>query len=151
MVHADLKQVLCNECAAYAYPWSEKLFVDCLRLKYRAYVALTDQKLIGHCIYMNVMDEAHLLNLCIHPDMQSFGLGRSLLCLTMEQVRRQGVNTVFLEVRPSNCAAVALYEHYGFNEIGMRRDYYPADQGREDARVMAYVFMPSQFMEMNDE
>ena len=77
------------------------------------------------------------MNLCIDPQMQNKGYGRRLLAKILECAREHNANCAFLEVRPSNTAAVRLYESEGFNEVGVRRGYYPARHGREDAVVFA--------------
>lgn len=134
----DLAGVLEVERAAYHSPWSQGIFQDSLAAGY--YCLVVEQapsaQLIGHGVMMLVLDECHLLNLCIHPRHQRRGLGRLLLRRLLAIARQRRATSAFLEVRVSNQAALALYQAEGFNEIGQRRGYYPAPKGREDAVVM---------------
>ena len=84
-----------------------------------------------------IIDEAHLLNITVKPESQGRGLGLRLLEHLMRRAMQLDAGVCFLEVRASNQSAYRLYERYGFNEVGRRRDYYPAVGGREDALVMA--------------
>jgi ribosomal-protein-alanine N-acetyltransferase len=104
---------------------------------YPALLALEDDSPAGYGMMSIAADEAHLLNLCTTPEKQSRGLGRHLLRALLRMARDRGAHRIFLEVRPSNPAAIALYHSEGFNEIGRRPRYYPTTQGREDALVMA--------------
>lgn len=140
----DLPAVLAVEAAAYATPWSDGIFRDCLRAGYYCLVAQDERcddahPLIGHAVMLVAAGECHVLNLCIHPARQRRGLGRRMLRRLLALARRQEADTAFLECRASNRGAIGLYESEGFNEIGRRRGYYPdADgDGREDAVVMA--------------
>ena len=81
--------------------------------------------------------EANILNLSVHPEMQGHGLGRKLLERMLTIACQQNADSAFLEMRASNRAASALYDAMGFNEIGLRRNYYPAKDGREDAILYA--------------
>jgi ribosomal-protein-alanine N-acetyltransferase len=83
--------------------------------------------------------ECHILNLCVHPQAQGNGLGKKLLTKLLLVARKHHADTAFLEVRPSNKIAITLYSNSGFNEVGMRRNYYPAKHGREDAIIMAAI------------
>jgi len=134
----DLEAVLAVERAAYPSPWSEGIFQDSLSAGH--YCLVLEQNLcrglIGHGVMMLAVDECHLLNVCIHPSHQRQGLGRLLLRRLLAIARQRQATSAFLEVRASNQAALALYQAEGFNEIGLRRDYYPAPKGREDAIVM---------------
>ncbi|WPL17801.1 ribosomal-protein-alanine N-acetyltransferase [Thiorhodovibrio winogradskyi] len=134
----DLDAVLSVERAAYHSPWTEGIFQDSLAAGHYCLVLeqpVSDQ-LIGHGVMMLVLDECHLLNVCIHPSHQRRGLGRLLLRRLLAIARKRQAASAFLEVRASNQAALALYQAEGFNEIGLRRGYYPAAKGREDAIVM---------------
>uniref|UniRef100_UPI0034E37D8E ribosomal protein S18-alanine N-acetyltransferase n=1 Tax=Escherichia coli TaxID=562 RepID=UPI0034E37D8E len=111
--------------------------VDCLRAGYPGLAMERDGQLIGYGVLSIAADEAHVLNICIDPLAQSRGLGRQLLRALVQLAADRGAQRVFLEVRPSNTPALALYHSEGFNEIGRRPRYYPAAQGREDAVVMA--------------
>lgn len=137
MVLADLDAVLENETRSYEFPWTRGIFADCLRTGHECWVLEDDREVIGHGILSLVGGEAHLLNVCIRRDLQGHGHGRELVGHMLDTARLRGAEVVFLEVRPSNRAACALYESLGFNEIGRRKDYYPARNGHEDAKVLA--------------
>ena len=104
---------------------------------HQALLALEDDRPAVYAIMSIAAGEAHVLNLCTAPERQSRGLGRHLLRALLKMARDHGVQRVFLQVRPSNPQAIALYHDEGFNEIGRRPRYYPARDGREDALVMA--------------
>ncbi len=137
MTLQDLSTVMEIETVAYAHSWSEGNFRDCLSTGYEMVVVELQQKIIGYGVMMIAAGEAHLLNLCIHPDRQGTGHGRELLNYLMQIAGQKKATTVFLEVRASNTRARSLYYHAGFNEVGFRPDYYPAGSGREDAIVFA--------------
>jgi [ribosomal protein S18]-alanine N-acetyltransferase len=137
MQEADLARVLEIEEAAYAFPWTLGIFRDCVRAGYGCWVLQRDQQIIGYGILNTAAGEAHILNLCIAPEAQGEGHGRHLLRRLVDLARWHRVERIFLEVRPSNPRAIALYHSEGFNEIGRRPRYYPAAHGREDAIVMA--------------
>lgn len=134
---SDLNAVMAIEVRGYPYPWTRGIFLDCLRAGYPGLAMERDGLLIGYGVLSLVADEAHVLNICIDPLVQSRGLGRQLLRALVRLAADRGAQRVFLEVRPSNTPALALYHSEGFNEIGRRPRYYPAAQGREDALVMA--------------
>ncbi len=137
MGREDLDEVLRNEFRAYAFPWSRGIFLDCLRSGYECQLLCVDDAVSGHAILSSVADEAHLLNICIRRDLQGRGFGRLFVRHMMQVALETGAERMFLEVRPSNRVAVALYESLGFLEIGQRKDYYPSIHGREDALVLA--------------
>ena len=132
----DLDAVMHIELRAYPFPWTRGIFRDCLRAGYAAWV-LEDEEIIGYGVLSVAADEAHVLNVCTAPHRQRRGHGRRLLRALVQQARARGATRLFLEVRPSNPNAVALYRDEGFHEIGRRPRYYPAHAGREDAIVMA--------------
>lgn len=134
---ADLDAVMEIELRGYPFPWTRGIFVDCLRAGYPALAMEDDSVLVGYGVLSIAADEAHVLNVCIDPHCQTRGLGRMLFRALVKLARDHGAQRVFLEVRPSNTPAVALYHSEGFNEIGRRPRYYPAKDGREDALVMA--------------
>lgn len=135
---ADLPAVLGIERAAYAFPWSEGVFRDCMRVGYACRVATEGGAVRGYGILSTAADEAHLLNLCVDPSEQGRGWGGWLLRRLCDLASRLQVRRMFLEVRPSNAAALRLYESHGFVHAGTRRGYYPASAGgREDAWVFA--------------
>ncbi len=137
MREADLDAVMAVEKRAYAFPWSRGIFRDCLSAGYPGWVMLDGEMLIGYGVLSLAAGEGHVLNVCIAPEMQGRGLGRTLLQAMLKHARDVKAERVFLEVRPSNPHAKQLYESEGFNEIGRRPRYYPAHEGREDAIVMA--------------
>ncbi|HFE48805.1 MAG TPA: ribosomal-protein-alanine N-acetyltransferase [Chromatiaceae bacterium] len=142
MDSADLPEVMAIERRAYTHPWSEGIFRDCLRVGYLCRVCELEGRLIGHAVLSVAAGEAHLLNLCIDPDFQCRGLGRRLLEACFDEARQRRAETLFLEVRVSNKAAIRLYLAMGFNEVGIRAGYYPADGGRrEDAFVFAKTLL----------
>ena len=137
---ADLAHVLALEENVYPHPWSMGNFVDSLNSNYEAWV-LRDQNgdLLGYFLLMGIVDEAHLLNVAVAASMQGQGLGRVLLNQAVACARGLGMESVLLEVRPSNQRALRIYERYGFKQIGRRKGYYPAaNQQREDAIVMRF-------------
>lgn len=134
---SDLNAVMAIELRGYPFPWTRGIFIDCLRAGYPGLAMERDGLLVGYGVLSIAADEAHVLNICIDPLAQSRGLGRQLLRALVQQAADRGAQRVFLEVRPSNTPALALYHSEGFNEIGRRPRYYPAAQGREDAVVMA--------------
>jgi ribosomal-protein-alanine N-acetyltransferase len=137
MREEDLDAVLAIELRAYPFPWTRGIFQDRLRADYPAWVLQRDGAIIGYGMLSIAADEAHVLNVCTAPEEQGQGHGRRLLRALLLLARGRGAQRVFLEVRPSNTVAIALYHDEGFNEIGRRPRYYPARGGREDAIVMA--------------
>lgn len=139
MQPAHLPQVLEIERRAYAFPWSENIFRDCLKAGYSAWVlCAADGSINGYTLMNMAVDEAHVLNLCVDPEYQRFGLGHKLLKHLMKLARAAQATIILLEVRKSNRAAIALYESMGFQRLGVRKSYYPAADGREDALVLGF-------------
>lgn len=136
MQESDLDAVMAIEPKIYSHPWSRGNFADSLKSGYSCWVMELDGELIGYGALMVVLDEAHLLNLSIAKAHQGRGLGRDLLAHFIEVAKRHGGQMMFLEVRPSNTSAIGLYESMGFNEFSVRKGYYPAENGREDAVLM---------------
>jgi ribosomal-protein-alanine N-acetyltransferase len=134
---SDLASVIEIEQQAYPYPWSQAIFQDCIKAGYHCWVAELDNKIVGYAVFINAVQECHLLNLCVNPKLQGRGLGRKLLANVLDNAKVSDASCVFLEVRPSNSYAIQLYESEGFNEVGVRKKYYPANQGREDAVIYA--------------
>lgn len=137
MREQDLDVVMEVERRAYPFPWTRGIFRDCLQAGYPARVLEQDGALVGYGILSLAADEAHVLNVCVDPACQSRGYGRQLLRALVRVACDRDARRIFLEVRPSNKPAIALYHSEGFNEIGRRPRYYPAQSGREDALVMA--------------
>lgn len=134
----DIKQVMKVELAAYEYPWTPNIFRDCLRVGYYCCVLEDDRGIIGHAVMSYAVGECHILNVCIHPDYQLQGMGKRVIKQLLEVGHRNGSRIAFLEVRLSNQSAYRLYESLGFTEVGIRKDYYPAKKGREDAMILAF-------------
>ena len=134
---ADLPDVLKNERLGYMHPWTEGIFRDCLRNDQECWLLMSSNLNVGHGILSIAAGESHLLNVCVHPDFQGHGFGRILVEHVLERARAGKASTIFLEVRPSNVAACELYDKLGFNEVGIRENYYPSKVGREDALVLA--------------
>jgi len=137
MRNTDINAVLEVEQAAYAFPWGLGIFRDCLRIGYDCYVYQMPHGIIGHGIMSVAVGECHLLNICVHPDYQRRGLGRQLVEFLLKQARSRNAVVALLEVRMGNVAAYRLYASLGFDEIGVRKGYYPSHRGREDAIILA--------------
>lgn len=132
----DLDSIMAIEPQIYLYPWTRGNFSDSLHAGYSCWVYTENAILMGYAVLMLVLDEAHLLNLSLARACQGQGKGRALLEYMMQVARGHGALNMFLEVRLSNRAAIRLYEAAGFNEMAVRRGYYPAQSGREDAILM---------------
>ncbi len=125
------------EQRAHAYPWSRNQFDEILDSDTLVLVAENaDAQCLGYAVLSVAVDDADLLNLAVDPQQRRRGLGRFLLQGILACAKERGVVRCFLEVRTSNRAAITLYRHDGFAEVGRRMDYYPAHYGREDALVM---------------
>ena len=136
MIPSDVPGVGLVERESYAFPWSEGIFRDCLRVGYLCRVAECDGEIVAYGIVAMGAGEAHILNICVSEAMRGRGVGRQMLNLLLERSRQAGMSEVFLEVRPSNMHAIALYQSMGFIEVGRRKAYYQATDGREDALVL---------------
>lgn len=144
MTVADVAEVLAIEQAAYAFPWTHGNFIDSLAAGYRCELRVDDDgRLAGYAVSMAAVDEVHLLNITVAPDLQGRGHARALLATLCADAQAQGRCSIWLEVRPSNARARTLYAQLGFREVGLRRGYYPAPLGRrEDAIVMSLLLEP---------
>lgn len=149
MQQKDLTEVIAIEKAANQFPWSLKNFEDSLRANHHAWVFLGHQNDIqGYVIVQKVVDELHLLNICVKPELQGKGFGRLMLNHIISFAETNFSAVILLEVRSSNQRAQQLYLQSGFNEMSVRTAYYPAEQGREDAVLMAMdLSMQSLFSE----
>lgn len=138
MQESDLDAVMAIEVQAYPYPWTRGIFSDCLSHNYHCLVYEDDAgDVIAYAVISVAVEEMHLLNLTVNPARQGEGLGKRLL-QTLEMIGKGlSAKTSFLEVRPSNGVALKLYLNHGYNEVGLRKNYYPADKGREHAVIMA--------------
>ncbi len=140
LVEGDLPKVLELERLGYSHPWTEAVFRDCFKDTYRLWALVQEGDLRGYAVVNYMVDEAHLLNLCIHPGLRGQGAGRQLLRRALAESIKDGMAQMILEVRQSNAAAATLYRREGFEEIGRRPGYYPDAVGREDALVLVYRF-----------
>lgn len=136
MLEIDLPEIAHIEQRSYAFPWSENIFRDCLRVGYTCRALDMAGQVIGYGVMSLGAGEAHVLNVCVAGEFRNLGFGRRLLEHLMERAGASGVAEAFLEVRPSNLAAIRLYQRLGFEQIGIRRGYYQAPDGREDAIVL---------------
>ena len=150
MTLADVDAVLAIEQAVQAYPWRRGNFNDALNSRYMCCVAEelmaghpdeVEAEIRGYAILMPVLEEAELLNIGVAAGWQRRGLGRVMLREMLEAARKKNMRRVFLEVRPSNAAAIALYRSVGFAEIGVRRGYYQNANTSEDAITMVCGLM----------
>jgi [ribosomal protein S18]-alanine N-acetyltransferase len=139
MTLADVAGVVAVERASYQFPWSEGVFRDCIRVGYLCRVVESVGEVAGYGIMSYGAGEAHILNVCIRMDLRGAGVGRRLMDFLLERARSAQMEDVFLEVRPSNPTAIRLYERLGFTRVGVRKGYYQAAAGREDAWVYKLV------------
>jgi ribosomal-protein-alanine N-acetyltransferase len=137
LTEADLPAVMAIEKSIYPYPWTLGNFRDSLAAGYCCRAWELEGELIGYAVLMLAADEAHLLNLSVAAAWQGRGYGGRFLLQLMDIARVQHAGLMFLEVRPSNAGGRRLYERHGFQHIGVRRDYYPAQDGREDALILS--------------
>jgi ribosomal-protein-alanine N-acetyltransferase len=137
MGHDDLSMVSDIERRSYEFPWSHGVFRDCLLAGYHCVVLERDRRVAGYGILSIAAGEAHILNLCVDPNYRSLGYGELVLDAILAQSRAANVREIFLEVRPSNVTALALYRKKGFHSVARRPAYYQASEGREDAAVLA--------------
>jgi ribosomal-protein-alanine N-acetyltransferase len=137
MTLGDVERVMKVEHQVYEFPWTEKIFSDCIRVGYYCWLALQRQNIVGHAVISVSAGESHMLNLSIAREYQRRGFGKVFIEFLIQQAQKKQAQTMLLEVRPSNTAAINCYNSAGFNEIGLRKDYYPAPEGREDALLFA--------------
>jgi [ribosomal protein S18]-alanine N-acetyltransferase len=142
MHELDIPVVVAIERAAYQFPWSEGIFRDCLRVGYICRVVEVSGETAGYGIMSVGAGEAHVLNVCIRDEYRCRGLARKILLYLLDRARIAGMYEAFLEVRPSNTAAARLYHSLGFEQVGIRRGYYQATVGREDAAVLRRILLP---------
>ena len=140
MKSSDLDAVAFIESRNYEFPWARNIFRDCLLAGYFSVVVDRGDGLMGYAILSSAAAEGHILNLCIDKDWQRQGYGLELLEYLLEYATDACIERLFLEVRPSNAAAIRLYERAGFNRLGIRKAYYRARDGREDALVLVKEF-----------
>lgn len=142
MTHEDLLLVADIERRSYEFPWSHGVFRDCLLAGYHCLVLTAEERVAGYSILSIAAGEAHILNLCVDRNLRALGYGEQLLDEILHIARAESAQEIFLEVRPSNGAARALYHKKGFHQIAERPAYYQANEGREDAAVLAKKLLP---------
>ena len=135
MYPEDLDMVMDIENKVYPFPWSKRNFEDSINSGYSCWVGIMNSTIIGYFVLMATIDEAHLLTIGVSAKHQGKGFGARLLSHAIDIARFAGMQSMLLEVRPSNEKAIKLYEHFGFKKIGVRKGYYPDIEGREDALV----------------
>lgn len=136
MRERDISAVLRIEKLSYEFPWTAGIFHDCLKAGYSCWVHESAGQVSGYYVLMSGPGEAHMLNVAVSPDWRGQGLGRNLVLHAVDSSRDRHARLLFLEVRPSNETARLLYKNLGFEDIALRKAYYPAKDGREDAYVM---------------
>ena len=132
----DVADVVAIERASYQFPWSEGIFRDCLRVGYVCRVMTVSRQVMAYGVMSIGAGEAHILNLCVSEAYRCRGVGKRMLSSLIDRAVAAGMAEAFLEVRPSNTAAIRLYLSIGFERVGTRRGYYQALAGREDAAVL---------------
>jgi ribosomal-protein-alanine N-acetyltransferase len=137
MLEDDLDDVIAIEESVYPFPWTRGIFHDCLNIGYRCRVLERNKKIIAYSVMSIAAGESHLLTIVVAKEEQGKGYGKKILNEMIQQAVIHCVNTMYLEVRTSNTTAIQLYEQRGFNELGIRSKYYPAEKGREDALILA--------------
>jgi len=144
-VKSDLQVILENEQAAYPIPWTPTMLSDSFAEQYQFFVVCLNQpqEVIGHMILQPILDECHLLNICIRPSEQGRGFGKQVLQKWFELAEQQQWTTLWLEVRESNQVAQSLYSSMGFEHIATRKDYYSAGQGKREAGWLMSKLMHS--------
>jgi ribosomal-protein-alanine N-acetyltransferase len=138
----DVRAVVGIEQRVYPFPWTEGIFRDCIHVGYCCWVCEQDGAVIGYAIMSIGAGEAHILNLCVAPEQQRHGVGSKMLDHLIHLAQQHGAGSMFLEVRPTNAGAIRLYHAFGFQEVGTRKDYYPAVNGRENALILERKFKP---------
>jgi len=133
----DIDDVMVVEKKVYQYPWTEGIFNDCIRVGYECWLAEIDDDIVAHAVSSVAAGESHILNISVGPKCQGQGIGKAFIEFLVKIAKAKQATVIMLEVRPSNVAAIRCYDATGFNEIGCRKDYYPAADGREDALLYA--------------
>ncbi|MCP4187212.1 MAG: ribosomal protein S18-alanine N-acetyltransferase [Gammaproteobacteria bacterium] len=133
----DIDTVILVEKQVYEYPWTETIFNDCIRVGYDCWLASIEDKIIGHAVISVAAGESHILNISVAKTYQGQSVGKRFIEFLVDIAKTKKAEVIMLEVRPSNVKAIHCYNAAGFNEIGCRKDYYPAGEGREDALLFA--------------
>ncbi len=133
---SDLGPILEIEQQVYNFPWSDKTFRDCLSVGYLCWVCERVDQVVAYGILSIGAGEAHVMNICVSPRVQRQGYGVAMMNKLIEVALENRTQSLLLEVRPTNFSALEMYRKMGFNEIGVRKAYYPAPNGREDALML---------------
>nr|WP_283126623.1 ribosomal protein S18-alanine N-acetyltransferase [Providencia stuartii] len=142
---SDLATAFLIEKLSHDFPWSERVFYGNQGEKYHNIKISVDNQIVGFAITQCILDEATLFNIAIHPDYQGKGYGRVLMEHLIDDLSSKNVLTLWLEVRESNAAALHLYDKLGFHQVTVRKDYYPAKEGREDALILALTLFKDEW------
>jgi len=137
LLDSDIDTVMQLEVDLHPYPWTKGIFLDCIKTGYLCYCCEINQQIIAYGIVSYGAGESHILNISVAKAFQGKGYGKQLIHYLMQQAKTKNADMMLLEVRGSNKNAIALYESQGFNEIGIRKGYYPAPNGKEDAIMYA--------------
>ena len=133
MALEDISVVMQLENEVYQFPWTDRIFKDCIRVGYDCWLAYLENTVVAHAVISIAAGESHILNLSVTRNHQGKGIGKQFIQFLLNIARNKRAQIMMLEVRPSNIRAINCYSSAGFNEIGCRKDYYPAPNGKEDA------------------
>jgi ribosomal-protein-alanine N-acetyltransferase len=138
MTQQDLPAVMEIEITEYVFPWTQGIMKDCLSTaNYHGFLLKEDALLIGYAMISVAAAECNILNICIKSSHQKKGYGKKLLDFLINEAKELKAKQIYLEVRESNKIAISLYQSIGFNEMGVRKNYYPCNNKREDAYLFA--------------
>ena len=137
MIEDDLDNIIAIEESVYPFPWTRGIFHDCLNVGYLCWLLEVDEKIVAYAVMSFAVGEAHLLTIVVAKDEQGKGYGKKMLNEMIQRASYDNGKTMYLEVRTSNKTAIQLYHQRGFNELGIRKNYYPSNNGREDALIFA--------------
>ncbi len=137
MALEDISDVIELENEVYQFPWTDRIFKDCIRVGYDCWLAHFGNTVVAHAVISIAAGESHILNLSVTRNHQGKGIGKQFIQFLLNIARNKRAQIMMLEVRPSNIRAINCYSSAGFNEIGCRKDYYPAPNGKEDALLFA--------------
>ena len=132
----DVAAIMDIERCVYPFPWTEGIFRDCVHVGYCCWVYTQGNDVVGYSVMSIGAAEAHILNLCVAPEQQGCGIGSQMMLHLLELAVNHQAAAVFLEERPSNKKALKLYHALGFQDVGIRKDYYPDHKGRENALIL---------------
>ena len=131
-----LSDVLKIESASNLTPWSQEIFLKNLQTRSISFVIISEEKVIAFCIANTVLDECHLQNIVVIEELRGKGIGTFMLNILFKRAKLSDLDTVLLEVRESNEIARKFYRDNGFKELSVRKNYYKAENGRENAVIM---------------